>query len=308
MIGQESKSKVYAVSLLFTLFVGFSFLFAKLGVGASSPLELITYRFNIAVISIVIALAFKLVKVDFKKKSIRKVQMVALCYGGFIGLQAIGLKYATSVEGGIIFAIIPIITMMIAAALLKEKTNTKQKLFVSLSVFGVVLMFIMSAGGVNRMSFLGLFILFFSSVSLALSNVLTRKIRGLFTPTEISFVIVTSCCVIFNAITIGTRIQAGTLSQYFEPLGNLNFVISVLYLGITCTFLTSLMISYMLAHMEAVKATLFGNVSTAISIVAGVLVIGEPLQIYHIICTLLIIVGVAGTSLAGRTRLTDRAH
>lgn len=299
-MAQESKAKVYSVSLLFTAFVGFSFLFAKLGVGAVSPLALITYRFNVAVVAILIALAFRWVKIDLKGKSIKKVLMVAMFYGGFIGLQAIGLKYATSIEGGIIFAIIPIITMLIAALLLKEKTTNKQKAFVSLSVLGVILMFIMSAGGISRMSFVGLLILFLSSISLALSNVFTRRIRSFFTPTEISFVIVTACCILFNGVTILNGIQNGTLDQYFEPLGNINFLISILYLGITCTFLTSLMISYMLAHMEAVKATLFGNLSTAISMLAGVLVIGEPLQLYHVICTLLIITGVVGTSLAGR--------
>ncbi len=298
--GEESKGKVYSVSVVFTIFVGFSFLFAKLGVEAASPLELITYRFNIAVISILIALAFKFVKIELNKKPIRKVLMVALAYGAFIGLQAVGLKYSTSIEGGIIFAIIPIITMLIASVLLKEKTNARQKIFVSFSVLGVVLMFVLSAGGISKMSSSGLIILFFSSVSLALCNVLTRKIRSIFTPTEISFVIVTTCCILFNLVSITAEIQNGTLLNYFLPLSNINFLISVLYLGITCTFLTSLMNSYLLARMEAVKVTLFGNMSTAISIVAGFLIIGEPLQLYHILCTLLIIVGVAGTSLAGR--------
>jgi drug/metabolite transporter (DMT)-like permease len=245
-------------------------------------------------------LAFKLVRTDFSKRSIRDVLAVALCYGGFIGLQAIGLNYATSVEGGIVFAIIPIITMLMAAGLLKERTTTLQKLFVSLSVTGVILMFIMSAGVIDGMNFIGLVILLLSSISLALSNVLMRKLRKVFTPTEISLTIVLTCCLVFNVISIGSELYQGTLDEYFAPLGNSSFLISVIYLGVTCTFLTSLMMSYMLAHMEAVEATLFGNVSTAISIVAGVLIIGEPLQPYHVLCTLLIITGVAGTSLSGK--------
>ena len=93
MTGQESKIKVYAVSILFTIFVGFSFLFAKLGVGAASPLELITYRFNIAVISIAIALAFKLVKIDFKKKSIKKVLPWNVSVGVSVDSSACSLQY-----------------------------------------------------------------------------------------------------------------------------------------------------------------------------------------------------------------------
>lgn len=50
----------------------------------------------------------------------------------------------------------------------------------------------------------------------------------------------------------------------------------------------------MLRYMPAVNAAIFGNLSTAISIVAGVAVLGEPLLTYHIVCTLLIIISVVG--------------
>jgi multidrug transporter EmrE-like cation transporter len=51
--------------------------------------------------------------------------------------------------------------------------------------------------------------------------------------------------------------------------------------------------------MEAVKATIFGNLSTAISVVAGIAILGEPFAYYNIICTAVIIVGVIGVSAAG---------
>jgi drug/metabolite transporter (DMT)-like permease len=299
MTKQTSSVKVYAVSLIFSTLVGFTFLFTKLGVGVAAPLALTTFRFDFAVLGIVIALLAKIVRVDFKNKPIKNVIPVALFYGAFVAIQAWGLSYATTVEGGIIFAIIPVITMIIATFILKEKTTIRQKFFVILSVFGVILMFFMSAGGSVKLSLAGLFILFLSSVSMSLCNVLMRRIRHQFTPTEISFVIVMLCTVLLNIANIGQSLFAGTLSTYFIPLLNVQFLISVIYLGVLCTFITSLLMSYMLAHMEAVKASLFGNLSTAISIVAGVMIFKEPLQWYHIVCTALIIVGVVGTSLSG---------
>ena len=56
--------------------------------------------------------------------------------------------------------------------------------------------------------------------------------------------------------------------------------------------------AYMLAHMEIVQSTIFGNASTAISIIAGAVILGEPLTIYHILCAALILVGVIGLALA----------
>lgn len=54
----------------------------------------------------------------------------------------------------------------------------------------------------------------------------------------------------------------------------------------------------MLAHMEIVQSTIFGNASTAISILAGAILLGEPLTIHHIVCALLILAGVIGLALA----------
>ena len=75
--------------------------------------------------------------------------------------------------------------------------------------------------------------------------------------------------------------------------------IATAYLGIGCILLSAHLMSYMLSKMEAVKGTIFGNLSTAISIVAGVVILGEPLKWYHVVCTVLIIAGVIGLCLSG---------
>ena len=50
--------------------------------------------------------------------------------------------------------------------------------------------------------------------------------------------------------------------------------------------------------MEIVQSTILGNASTAISILAGAILLGEPLTIHHIVCALLILAGVIGLALA----------
>jgi drug/metabolite transporter (DMT)-like permease len=298
--------KVYLLSILFTVLVGFSFIFAKVGVSESSPLILATYRFNIAVLTILIAIAFGMVRINLKGKNLKKVISVAFYYGGFIVLQAIGFLYATSIESGIIFAIIPIITMIIASFMLKEYTTTIQKLFVVMSVSGVVTMIVMTASNNyvdSKTNLIGVLIILLSSVSLSISNISIRKIRAEFTPSEISFMIVTICFALLNIILIGVSLKNGTLMQYFDPLFNKKFLIAAIYLGVTCTFLTSLLMSYMLAHMEAYKATLFGNLSTAIAIIAGVFIAKEPFFMYHLVGTSLIIVGVIGTTIYSKKKI-----
>lgn len=304
MAQETKKPRVLTAGIVFSLLVGFSFIFTKFAVGVATPLQMITYRFDFALLAIGFAILFKLAKVDFQNKNMKEAILVAIFYGGFFILQAIGITFSTSLEAGILYAIVPIITMILAAIVLQEKTTFQQKLSVLMAVLGVVLLFVIGSEGVSlaNLSFLGLMLLFLSSVSLSIGCIFIRKTRDEFTPTEISFVIVIFCAIVFNFASIITGLKDGTLGQFFEPLKNLNFIMSVAYLGITCTYLTSVLRSYLLANTEAVKATLFGNVGTGVSILAGVLIFGEPLELYHIVCTAMIIIGVMGTSMTPKSK------
>lgn len=294
-VKKESALKIYGSAVLFSLIVGFSFIGVKTCVSVATPLETLTFRYNFAFLATLLAAA-GLVKIDLRGKPKKNLALTAGLYLGFMVLQTIGLVFSTSIESGIIFAIIPILAKIIASLFLKESTNWKQNVFVSLSVAAVITMFVLGASDIT-VNVPGLAILLLSSLSMALSNVMMRYVRGVYKPFEISFFITGGGCLIFNLATIVYGLKAGTLANYFEPLSNMNFVIATAYLGIPSTLVSALIMAYMLAHMEAVKATIFGNLSTAISIVAGVIVLGEPLQLYHVICTILIIVGVIGLSL-----------
>lgn len=56
--------------------------------------------------------------------------------------------------------------------------------------------------------------------------------------------------------------------------------------------------AYMLAHMEIIQSSIFNSASTLLSIIAGALILGEPLYWYHYICGAIIITGVIGLTLA----------
>jgi drug/metabolite transporter (DMT)-like permease len=293
---KESALRIYGSAVLFSLIVGFSFIGVKTCLSVATPLETLTFRYNFAFLATLLTAAAGLMKIDLRGKPKKNLALTAGLYLGFMVLQTIGLVFSTSIESGIIFAIVPILAKIIASLFLKESTNWKQNIFVCLSVAAVITMFVLGASDIT-VNVLGLVILLLSSLSMALSNVMMRYVRGVYKPFEISFFITGGGCLIFNLATIVYGLKAGTLTNYFEPLSHIDFVIATAYLGIPSTLVSALIMAYMLAHMEAVKATIFGNLSTAISIVAGVIVLGEPLQLYHVICTILIIVGVIGLSL-----------
>jgi len=291
---------VYGSAVLFSTIVGFSFLGVKTCIVFATPLETLTHRYNFAFLAALRPVRFGFVKLNIKGKPKKNLIMTASFYIAFMTLQTVGLLFASSIASGIIFAIIPILVKIIAWIFLGEKGTWKQNAFVGVSVTGVIVMFLMGSQGFEDMSITGLVILFCSSLCMAVSNVIMRYVRGEYTPYAIAFSICMAGFLTFNiaAVAYGALTGTLTLAGYLAPLTHRSFILSIVYLGIPSTLISSLIMSYMLARIEAVKATIFGNLSTAISIVAGVLFLNEPLQNYHIICTALIIIGVIGTSLA----------
>lgn len=74
--------------------------------------------------------------------------------------------------------------------------------------------------------------------------------------------------------------------------------VAIVYLSIPCMLFTSALITYTLSNMEAVKATIFGNLSLLIAIFAAIIVRDEPFFMYQFICTALILIGVIGTNVS----------
>ncbi len=297
-MGTRSNVKVYGIAILFSVLVGFSFLGVKTCVPLASGLQILVHRYNFAFLAIFVLLAFRIVRIDLRGRSKKNLFLTAGFYIAFMALQVAGMYDATSIEASIMFAIIPILVQIIASVFLNEKSTLIQNLFVCLSVAALIIMLVMGATSVSF--HLGATILLLlSSVCMAISNVFMRYVRAEYKPIEISAAIIIGGCVAFNVAFLAQGVVTGTIGDYFAPLRHVEFTIAVAYLGIGCILLSAQLMSYLLSKLEAAKATIFGNVSTAISIIAGVLVLGEPLMPYHIICTALIVAGVIGLSLSG---------
>lgn len=297
--GSVESIKTYGSGLLFAVLVGFSFLGLKQMVQFGNPIEVIAFRYTFAMIALIICLLLKIIKVDFKGKPVfKKALPTASFYILFMLFQAAGLKFATSIESGIFFAIIPILVSVISAVVLKERATFTQSIFMLLSISALVVMILCSATSLH-INVPGVVFLFLSSLSMAINNVFMRYLRAQFTAIEMTTVIIVEGFVVLNLICIIWGSINGNLMDFLTLITNTRFVIAGIYLGIPCTLVSAALMAYMVRRVVAIKATIFGNLSTAISIVAGVLFLKEPLFWYHILCTILIIIGVLGVSISG---------
>ncbi|RBP65976.1 drug/metabolite transporter (DMT)-like permease [Alkalibaculum bacchi] len=289
------NKKVYISVAVYTLIVGLSFMFLKIALESADPIDLLAYRFSAAFIGLFIAYGFRWIKVEFSKERMIKIIPISLFYPlGFFSLQAFALQYISSAEGGILLAASPIFTLILATYFLKERTTIFQKFSILISVIGVMYIAINKGINLEFNNLRGTVLMLLAALSTSSYSVMARKMRKDFSHLEISSIMILIGFIAFNVLSAGKHITNGTLSDFFVPLSNLSFIISIMYLGVLSSLGTSIMNNYILSKIEASKMGVFANLSTIITTIAGAVFLKETIVYYHIIGSVLIIGGVLG--------------
>ncbi|WP_346889603.1 DMT family transporter [Clostridium sp. UBA1056] len=293
------KTKMaYLSAIANALIVGLSFIFMKNSLIYTDPLNILAHRFTVSFITISIPILLGWIKLNIGLEDIKKILPLSIFYPTlFFAFQSFGLSYISSSEAGIIHATIPIITLILATFVLKEKTTLLEKISVFLSVGGVAYIFLMKGINFKSSSFIGIVLIFLSAVSSSSYNISAKKIVQKYKFIDVTYVMIFIGFISFNALSIVDRLYKGNLKTYFSAFSSHDFLISILYLGILSSVVTSLLSNYALSIISAPKMSVFNNLSTLVTVVAGVLLLNESLYYYHIIGIVSIIIGVLGTNL-----------
>lgn len=84
--------------------------------------------------------------------------------------------------------------------------------------------------------------------------------------------------------------------SYFSPLFDVKTLLPLIYLGVLSSVVAFFLINYVLSQIPASKASILGNLTTLIAIIAGVIVFNEPFGPLKILGSVLILIGVYGTT------------
>lgn len=298
---EPAKWKLYLCGVVFTLSIGFSFFGIKKCVPYADTLTILSYRYVAALIGVIIFIAiarqFGYLPKGEKGRPKSRLYMVAAFYIAFMIFQILAMFFATSIEGAIVYAMVPIFAKIIGRLVIGEKSTPLQMFFVIMTVAALIILIILNATDIH-MNVTGLAIMTISSIFMACQNVSARYVRGVFSPIEITEAIAIGGSFIFIGASIIRAAVTNDFASLIEPLRHADFVIWVSFLGIFCILLSAQFMAYMLAHLEIIQCTIFSSASTLVSIIAGALILGEPLYIYHYVCAALILAGVIGLAVA----------
>lgn len=293
----EKKSTAYLAALSMSVIIGFSFLTNKISLDTASPWAILAHRFTFAFLALLALKILGFMKFRLTRKEVLAILPLSLFYPLlFFSLQLLGLQKVYSSEAGIIQAMTPLLTMILATLILKEKTKRMQKLFMLVSLSGVVYISLMKGAEISFESLTGYGLLLLSSLSSAMNLVLIRKLVKNHSFMKLTSVAITTGFILFNLLNLTLHLMEGNIMRYFSPLKTPSFLLGVLFLGVLSTLGTSLLSNFALSRLEASRMSIFNHLGTVISIFAGVLLLHEHLRYYQVIGALLIIIGVIGTN------------
>ncbi|MED4582926.1 DMT family transporter [Brevibacillus choshinensis] len=292
--------KAITAAILNAIIVGLSFIFVKMALTVASPIDTLAHRFTFAFVAATIPVLFGWVRLTIKPKEMAALLPLTLLYPTlFFALQTFGLVYTSSSEAGIIQATVPIFTLLMATFFLRETSSWLKIASTFLSVAGVIYIFVMKGAMVGAGNGIGTVLILLSALSLAGYSVLARKMTRSFHYIDITYMVSVIGFLFFNVWAVTRHIADGTMNQFFTPFQSPIFVVSVLFLGILSSLVTSFLNNFALSKMEASKLSVFNNLSTLVTVVAGTMFLQEHLALYHVIGAVLIVAGVIGTNYLG---------
>jgi drug/metabolite transporter (DMT)-like permease len=290
----QSKNLAIFTSFLGYAIFGFSFLFSKQALNTATPFVLFAVRFTVAFLLLNCLLVFRVCRLMLKGKRIGLVLLLGLIQPVMYFIcENYGVKLSATSFVGTILALIPVASLIAARVFLKEKIRIFQAACFLVSVGGVFLTTLHQSSG--SFSWLGFILLLIAVCIGAMFNVLSRKISVQFSAFERTYVMFALGSAVFTCIAL---VQcAGNLREMvIVPLSDREFWISIVYLAGLSSVGAFLMLNYSVTHLDIASASIFANITTVITILAGVLILHESFGIFQIIGSAVIILAAYGVN------------
>ncbi|MDO4499853.1 MAG: DMT family transporter [Erysipelotrichaceae bacterium] len=286
-----SKNEKLYMLMAFTgnAIFGFSFLFSKLALDIAEPLVLLAVRFSVAFILMNILYLFKLVDLKLKGKDLKPLIVLGLMQPVLYFIcESYGIKLSSSSFAGIIISLAPIAGLILAYIFLKERMSLKQIIYSIVSVLGVII--ISYNGELGGTKMLGLLFLLGAVFFGSMFSVQSRKIANDYTAFERTYVMFMIGMIVFVPMAL---IKTGfNSSLWLVPLSNLQFWISIIYLSCISSVGAFMLLNKALDVLPASRSLVFANVTSVISVLAGVIILKEAINLIQVIGIVLVLIGV----------------
>lgn len=270
---------------------GFSYLFTKVGLQYTNTNVLLSMRFFIALLIMSIPLLLGKVKFSLKGKEdcFLAFLIFGLAHPLYYLCEGNGVLYTNSAFAGVLLAASPVFSILLGRIIMHEKPALGQILYCILPIVGVVLI-TLAGNKIGNIQMIGVLFLLATCFLQAVVTIANKKASQKASSFERTYILLL-CCAIYYFFT-GMKSVGFNISLYLEPLQHIEYIVSVLCLSIFCSVIALLAVNYGAKYLSIIKTSIFTSLTTVVSMLAGVLILHEKLNLLSILGALLILFGV----------------
>ena len=283
---------------------GFSFIFSKMALQITLPSVLIAVRFVAAFIALNLIVIFgrmikvpdgqggrkPLVQFSLRGKPLRNILLLALFQPILYFLcESYGIVFTSAAFAGTIIAIIPICGIIFDVLIMHSKVRLRQVICAIMSAVGVGITTVGAEG--MKSSVLGLLFLLGAVTAGSLFYVFSKKSGDDYNPLEQTYVMFALGSLVYAVFAL-VQCRGQYDELIFSALVQPQFIISVLYLAVISSVAAFIFLNYGTVRVTVSEASIFANLTTVISIIAGVVFLHEVFTQFQVVGAIIIIVSV----------------
>lgn len=285
-LNKNNTAWFHVLAIVVILVWGVSFPFTKILLNAGiTPTEIFVYRSAVAYVGLLIFSRFKIKVWGWKDEL-----LAVLCglTGGamYFILQNEALKLTLLSDVVVVVAINPLLTTILAAIFLKEEHFSFKILLGSALAFAGVAVVTFQNGFEWGDGLMGNVLAFLAALSWAVYSVLLKRMQGRFSTLDIT-----------RKVMIYGMMCAIPL-MFFEPMSPFSTILrpdllsNLLFLALVCSMAAFFLWNVVIKKIGTIKASNYLYLDPVVSIVAGVILIQEPVGLVAMLGCALVLLGV----------------
>ena len=285
-LNKNNTAWFHVLAIVVILAWGVSFPFTKILLNAGiTPTEIFVYRSAVAYVGLLIFSRFKIKAWGWKDEL-----LAVLCglTGGamYFILQNEALKLTLLSDVVVVVAINPLLTTILAAIFLKEEHFSFKILLGSALAFAGVAVVTFQNGFAWGDGLMGNVLAFLAALSWAVYSVLLKRMQGRFSTLDIT-----------RKVMIYGMMCAIPL-MFFEPMSPFSTILrpdllsNLLFLALVCSMAAFFLWNVVIKKIGTIKASNYLYLDPVVSIVAGVILIQEPVGLVAMLGCALVLLGV----------------
>jgi drug/metabolite transporter (DMT)-like permease len=285
---QTSLSRFATLALVLAMMLwASSFIGLKIAFRAYDPMVVIFGRMLVASICFLCVGKRLTQSLEYKRGDYKLILFMAFCEPCLYFLfEAKAVENTTASQAGMITAILPVMVMVSAAALLKEKVTLKSWIGAILALIGVCWLTLGSSPSENGPNpVLGNFLEFLAMVCAAGYTISLKYLTRRYSPFFLTAVQAFAGCIFYFPLLF---LPSTELPSQFHP----GPALAIVYLGAVITLGAYGLYNFALKHVPANRAASFVNLIPIFSVILGCLILGDSFSVGQLYAGVLIMAGV----------------